>query len=233
MSYYDSDLKAVLAQFHSQSDTDTRKDILKKLSNNQLSRVVIQGVKCEFEREGLEEIALAMLDVISRDPHSNLAHNVHEENGVAVKHEEADGECEVVIKMEELEDDDGVTMIKSESHDNELAPDPGPSTIASVSINPNPKRGRGAQDHPGTFKERPTHAEGTESASRGSMPKFYPRGYGQIGYLERTRNRGAARGPMHEFYPRGHGQAAYLERFSNRDAAQARYPFLNRPRWRV
>ena len=114
MSYYDSDLKAVLARFHTQPDTDTRKAILKKLSDNQLSRVVIQGAKYEFEREGLEEIALAMLDVISRDPHSKLAHDVHEENEVAVKHEEADGECEVVIKMEELDDDDGVTMMKSE-----------------------------------------------------------------------------------------------------------------------
>jgi len=114
MSYYDSDLKAVLARFHIQPDTDTRKDILKKLSDNQLSRVVIQGVKHEFEREGLEEIALAMLDVISRDPHSKLAHGVHEENGVAVKHEEADGEFEVVIKMEELDDVNGVVMIKSE-----------------------------------------------------------------------------------------------------------------------
>ena len=67
MSYYDSDLKAVLPRFHSQPDTDTRKDILKNLSDNQLSRVVVQGVRFEFEREGLEEIALAMLDVISRD----------------------------------------------------------------------------------------------------------------------------------------------------------------------
>ncbi|KAI4644672.1 uncharacterized protein J4E78_009491 [Alternaria triticimaculans] len=113
MSYYDSDLKAVLAQFHSQPDTDTRKDILKKLSDNQLSRVVIQGVKCEFEREGLEDIALVMLGVISRTPGFN-AHDVHEENGVAVKHEETNGEYEVVIKMEELDDVNGIVMIKSE-----------------------------------------------------------------------------------------------------------------------
>jgi len=114
MSYYDGDLKAVLARFHSQPDTDTRKDILGELSDNQLSRVVIQGVKCEFEREGLEEIALVMLGVISRDPHSNLAHDVHEGNGVAVKQEEADGECEVVIKMEESDDVNEVVMIESE-----------------------------------------------------------------------------------------------------------------------
>ncbi|KAI4917686.1 hypothetical protein J4E85_009778 [Alternaria conjuncta] len=114
MSYYDGDLKAVLAQFHNQPDTDTRKDILKNLSDNQLSRVVIQGVKCEFEREGLEEIALIMLGVISRDSRSKLAHDLDEENGAAVKHEEADGECEVVIKMEELDDgDDGVTTMTS------------------------------------------------------------------------------------------------------------------------
>ncbi|KAI4656300.1 hypothetical protein J4E93_001019 [Alternaria ventricosa] len=114
MAYYDGDLKAVLARFHGLPDTDTRKDILKKLSDDQLSRVVIQGVKCEFEREGLEEIALVMLGVISRDSRSKLAHDVHGENEVAVKDGEASGECEVVIKMETLDDVNGFTMKEPE-----------------------------------------------------------------------------------------------------------------------
>jgi len=114
MSYYDSDLKAVLAQFHDHGDANRRrKDILSKLSDNQLSRVVIQGVKYEFEREGLEEITLAMLDVISRDSHSKLAHDVYEEDGVAVKDEEADGEFEVVMKTEELDEDIGIAVMRS------------------------------------------------------------------------------------------------------------------------
>jgi len=114
MSYYDSDLKAVLAQFHSQSDIGTRKDILKKLSDNQLSRVVIQGVKCEFEREGLEEITLVMLGVVSKDSRSKLAHDLDGEIEVALKHEEADDDGEVVIKMEpESDDDNGITMMRS------------------------------------------------------------------------------------------------------------------------
>ncbi|KAI4648366.1 uncharacterized protein J4E79_009988 [Alternaria viburni] len=113
MSYYDSDLKAILARFHNHEDNDTRKDMLKKLSNNQLSRVVIQGVKSEFEREGLEEIALVMLGVISRDSRSELAHDIQGKNEVAVKHEAADEDGEVVIKMEEESDDDnGVTMMR-------------------------------------------------------------------------------------------------------------------------
>ncbi|KAI4931031.1 uncharacterized protein J4E92_004865 [Alternaria infectoria] len=114
MSYYDSDLKAVLAQFHSQPDTDTRKDILKKLSDNQLSRVVIQGVKSEFEREGLEEIALVMLGVIARDSRSKLAHDSDGEIEVEVKHEDAIEDGEIVIKMEpDSDDDNGVTMLRS------------------------------------------------------------------------------------------------------------------------
>ena len=114
MSYYDSDLKAVLARFRSHSDTDTRKDILKNLSDNQLSRVVIQGVRTEFEREGLEEIALVILDVISRDPHSKLAHDLDGETEVEVKHEDANEDGEVVIKMEpDSDDDNGVTMMRS------------------------------------------------------------------------------------------------------------------------
>ena len=114
MSYNDSDLKAVLVRFHSQLDTDTRRDILKELSDNQLSRVVIQGVKYEFEREGLEGIALVVLDVIARDSRSKLAHDVHGETyDVAVKDEKADGRCDVVIKMEQDSDDDnGFNMIK-------------------------------------------------------------------------------------------------------------------------
>ncbi|KAI4661508.1 uncharacterized protein J4E88_010956 [Alternaria novae-zelandiae] len=114
MSYYDGDLKAVLAQFHDHVDTDTRKEILKRLSDNQLSRVVIQGVKCEFEREGLEDIALIMLGVISRDSRSKLAHDLDGEIGVELKHEETDDDGEVVIKMEqESGDDNGVTMLRS------------------------------------------------------------------------------------------------------------------------
>ncbi|KAI4703756.1 hypothetical protein J4E89_009725 [Alternaria sp. Ai002NY15] len=114
MSDYDSDLQAVLARFHNLPDTNTRKDILKKLSDNQLSRVVIQGVKCEFEREGLEEIALVMLGVISKDSCSKLAHDLDGEIEVALKHEEADDNGEVVIKMEpDSYDDNGVIMMRS------------------------------------------------------------------------------------------------------------------------
>lgn len=114
MSYYDGDLKAVLARFHIQPDTDTRKDILKKLSDNQLSRVVTQGVKSEFAREGLEDIALIMLGIISRDSRSKLAHDLDGETEVEVKHEDANEDGEVVIKMEpESDDDNGVTMMRS------------------------------------------------------------------------------------------------------------------------
>ncbi|KAI4943391.1 hypothetical protein J4E91_009300 [Alternaria rosae] len=115
MSYYDSDLKAILARFHNHTDTDRHKDILKKLSDNQLSRVVIQGVRYKFERQELEDIALVMLHTISSDPCLNLMHDVNGENEVVVKDGEANGEIEVMIKMEqELDDDDGAIMKASE-----------------------------------------------------------------------------------------------------------------------
>jgi len=71
-------------------------------------------MKSEFERERSDAVALVMLNVISGDPRSELAHDVHGENEVAVKDEEANRECEVVIKMEELDDVNGVTMMKAE-----------------------------------------------------------------------------------------------------------------------
>lgn len=115
MSYYDSDLKAILARFHNRADTDTHKDILKKLSDNQLSRVVIQGVRYKFETQELEDIALVMLHAISGDPCLKLMHDANGENEVAVKDGEANGEIEVMIKMEqELDDDNGAIMKESE-----------------------------------------------------------------------------------------------------------------------
>jgi len=109
--------------------------------------------------------------------------------------------------------------------DSELATTPDPSTIASVGIVSSANRGREAQKHPDTIKERPARAEGTESASRSFMPKFVTRGPGMTNYMMRNRTESTSRGLMHNFHPHGPGQAAYLERFSNRDAAQTRYQF--------
>lgn len=55
--------------------------------------------------------------------------------------------------------------------DRELAPDPDPSTIASVSTNSSAKQSRQPQIHPNNIQNLPTHSEEVEEASRGFRAK--------------------------------------------------------------
>jgi hypothetical protein len=67
----DSYLNALLALSGNTLLADARKMLLERLSDNDLSELVVRGMGREFARGGLEEIASLVLDVIARDPNSN------------------------------------------------------------------------------------------------------------------------------------------------------------------
>ncbi|RMZ71483.1 hypothetical protein GMOD_00006601 [Pyrenophora seminiperda CCB06] len=107
-STVNSYLKALLALSEDKTLESSRRSLLQSLSDADLQRVVQHGVGREFARGALEDIAVAILDVIVRDPQANYKVGGTQDGWVEVKKEAVNDE---VVGGE---DSDDITVLVPE-----------------------------------------------------------------------------------------------------------------------
>ena len=91
-------LKALLALSEDKTLESSRRSLLQSLSDADLQKVVQHGVGREFARGELEEIAVTILDVISREPQADYEDGATRDAPVKVEQEpDGDGDNIVVL----------------------------------------------------------------------------------------------------------------------------------------
>lgn len=103
-------LKALLALSEDKTLESSRRSLLQSLSDADLQKVVQHGVGGELARDALEEIAVTIFDVISRDPQTNAEDGATTDAPVKVEQEPGnDGDNIVVLAPQQRRTWDSTT----------------------------------------------------------------------------------------------------------------------------